>query len=189
MKIGWNFGKFSAKKFVIGNFFYLSLLPLTWSFVLHISKFLTSANPFADIFFWSKLTRSRPQFFKRSGKMEIQGTPDQDMVSLVECGPWFYKTRSKVRETQGIPKKSKFCEKIWKFNTWKILKDWFNNFQKTIQKWKFSTILAIPTHLKALKEIIFIFMIYSRPSRTRWYTFQKNSSQKFFIKIIESPLT
>ena len=41
---------------------------------------------------------------------------------------------------------------------------------------------------KALKEIIFIFMIYSRPSRTRWYTFQKNSSQKFFIKIIESPL-
>ena len=31
-------------------------------------------------------------------------------------------------------------------------------------------------------------MIYSRPSRTRWYTFQKNSSQIFFIKIIESPL-
>ena len=48
--------------------------------------------------------------------------------------------------------------------------------------------MAIPTHLKALKEIIFIFMIYSRPSRTRWYTFQKNSSQNFFIKIIESPL-
>ena len=153
---------------------------------LEISDF---GEPVCGHFFWSKLTRSRPQFFKRSGKMEIQGTPDQDMVSLVECGPWFYKTRSKVRETQGIPKKSKFCEKIWKFNTWKILKDWFNNFQKTIQKWKFSTILAIPTHLKALKEIIFIFMIYSRPSRTRWYTFQKNSSQKFFIKIIESPLT
>ena len=76
---------------------------------LEISDF---GEPVCGHFFWSKLTRSRPQFFKRSEKMEIQGTPDQDMVSLVECGPWFYKTRSKVRETQGIPKKSKFCEKI-----------------------------------------------------------------------------
>ena len=44
--------------------------------------------------------------------MEIQGTPDQDMVSLVECGPWFYKTRSKVRETQGIPKNRNFVKKF-----------------------------------------------------------------------------
>ena len=69
-------------------------------------------EPVSGHFFWSKQTRSRLQFFKRSGKMGIQGTPDQDMVSLVECGPWFHKTRSKVRETQGIPKESNFCEKI-----------------------------------------------------------------------------
>ena len=120
--------------------------------------------------------------------MKIQGTQDQDMVSLVECGPWFYKKRSKVRETQGIPKKSKFCEKNWKFNIWKILKDWFNNFQKSIQKWKFSTILAISTHLKPLKEIIFIFNdIQSTLENPLVHFSEKFKPKIFFIKIIESP--
>ena len=65
---------------------------------------------------------------------------------------------------------------------WKILKDWFNNFQKSIQKWKFSSFLTIPTHFKALNEIIFIFLIYSRPLGTHWCLFHKNPIQKNFDK-------
>ena len=60
----------------------------------------------------------------------------------------------------------------------KILKDWFNSFQKSIPKLKCSSFLAIPTNFKALNEIIFIFLTYSRPSRTRWCIFHKNPSQK-----------
>ena len=62
------------------------------------------------------------------------------------------------------------------------MKDWFNSFQKSIQKWKFSSFLTIPTHFKALNEIIFIFLIYSLPSGTRWCPFHKNPTQKNFDK-------
>ena len=62
----------------------------------------------------------------------------------------------------------------------KILFDRFCEFQKSAQMWKFLTFLAIFTHYKAFKGIIFIFLIYSRPLWARWCIFQKNPSQKFF---------
>ena len=66
-------------------------------------------------FFWSKLTRSRPQFFKRSGKMEIQGTPDQDMVSLVECSPWFIKQGQKSGRPREYKKNRNFVKNFENF--------------------------------------------------------------------------
>ena len=72
--------------------------------------------------------------------------------------------------------------KFWKFYMLKILKDWFNTFEKSIQKWKFSLFLTIPTNFKDPNENIFNFPTYSRPSRTRWCLFHKNQSQKNFEK-------
>ena len=43
-------------------------------------------------------------------------------------------------------------------------------------------------HHKASNEIVFIFLVNSRPLRTRWRIFQKNPSQKFLTESIESPL-
>ena len=54
------------------------------------SEILDFGEPVCGHFFWSKLTRSRPQFVKRLGKMGIQGTPDGDLVSLLECGSSIY---------------------------------------------------------------------------------------------------
>ena len=72
--------------------------------------------------------------------------------------------------------------KFWKFYMLKILKHWFNTFEKSIQKWKFSLFLTIPTNFKDPNENIFNFPTYSRPSRTRWCLFHKNQSQKNFEK-------
>ena len=44
--------------------------------------------------------------------MGIQGTPGGDLLSLLECGPYSYNTRSKVRETPGIMEKNTFFAKI-----------------------------------------------------------------------------
>ena len=62
---------------------------------------------------------------------------------------------------------------------WKILKDWFNNFQKSIQKWKFSTILDIP-------EIIFIFLIYIQ-SFSVGTLFKKIQAKNFLPKSLNLP--
>ena len=62
----------------------------------------------------------------------------------------------------------------------KILIDRFYEFQKSTQKWKSLTFLAIFTHYEAFNGIIFIFLIYSRPLWARWCIFQKNPIQNFF---------
>ena len=62
----------------------------------------------------------------------------------------------------------------------KILIDRFCEFQKSTQKWKFLTFLAIFTYYKAFNGIIFIFLKYSRLLWARWCIFQKNPRQNFF---------
>ena len=70
----------------------------------------------------------------------------------------------------------------------KILIDWFCEFQKLNQKWKFLTFLAIFTHYKALKSL-FLFFWYTVDPREYVGAFSKNIQVKIFsIKIIVSSL-
>ena len=43
--------------------------------------------------------------------MGIQGTPDGDLVSLLECGSYIYNSWSKVRETSGMMEKLNISKK------------------------------------------------------------------------------
>ena len=68
------------------------------------------------------------------------------------------------------------------------MKDWFNSFQKSIQKWKFSSFLTIPTHYK-LSPKLFIFFWYTvHPREHIGGIFIKIQSKTILTKIIESPL-
>ena len=94
---------FSTKKNCNQYFFYFAFAN---SYIVigasqpEISDF---GKPISGHFFLVETSSVSSAYLQTTGKMEIQGTPDQNLVSLLGCDPYFFNTRPKVRETILLP--------------------------------------------------------------------------------------
>ena len=94
---------FPLKKIVINIFFYFAFAN---SYIVigasqpEISDF---GEPISGHFFLVETSSVSSAYLQKTGKMEIQGTPDQNLVRLLGCDPYFFNTRPKVRETILLP--------------------------------------------------------------------------------------